>query len=45
MPEISYSKEVLRDLIEGKLPWSATKSIISGYKDADRFDKYVEILQ
>jgi acetone carboxylase gamma subunit len=45
MPEISYSKEVIRDLIEGKLPWSRTKSIISGYKDGDRFDKYVEILQ
>jgi acetone carboxylase gamma subunit len=45
MPEISYSKEVIRDLIEGKLPWSPTKSIISGYKDEDRFDKYVEILQ
>ena len=45
MPEISYSKEVIRDLIEGRLPWSRTKSIISGYKDGDRFDKYVEILQ
>lgn len=45
MPERSYSKEVIRDLIEGKLPWSRTKSIISGYKDEDRFDKYVEILQ
>lgn len=45
MSKISYSKEVIRDLIEGKLPWSQTKSIISGYKDEDRFDKYVEVLQ
>ena len=45
MPEISYPKEVIKDLIEGKLPWAQTKSIISGYKDEDRFDKYIEILQ
>jgi len=45
MAEISYSKEEIRDLIEGKLPWVRTKHIISGYKDEDRFDKYVEILQ
>ncbi|HEY49972.1 MAG TPA: acetone carboxylase subunit gamma [Dehalococcoidia bacterium] len=45
MPEISYPKEVIRDLIEGKLPWNQLKSIISGYKDNDRFDKYVAVLQ
>jgi len=45
MPAISYSKEVIRDLIEGKLPWPQVKSIISGYKDDDRFDKYIEVLQ
>ena len=45
MPGISYPKEVIRDLIEGKLPWDQIKSIISGHKDDDRFDKYVEVLQ
>jgi acetone carboxylase gamma subunit len=45
MPGISYPKEVIRDLIEGKLPWSQIKPIISGYKDDNRFDKYIEVLQ
>lgn len=45
MESISYTKETLRDLMEGKLPWSATKSIISGHKDEDRFEKYLEVLQ
>jgi acetone carboxylase, gamma subunit len=45
MSEISYTKETIKDLIEGKLPWDRTKLIISGYKEEDRFDKYVEILQ
>ncbi|MFC1944883.1 acetone carboxylase subunit gamma [Chloroflexota bacterium] len=43
--EISYSKDVIRDLIDGKLPWEETKRIMSGLKDSDRFDKYVAILQ
>lgn len=43
--EISYPKEVIRDLIDGKLSWEMTKRIISGLKDSDRFDKYVETLQ
>jgi acetone carboxylase gamma subunit len=45
MPEVSYPKEVIRDLIEGRLPWDRAKSIVSGYKDRDRFDNYVEVLQ
>ena len=45
MADISYPKEVIRDLIEGELPWERVKSIISDDKDADRFDKYVEVLQ
>jgi acetone carboxylase gamma subunit len=45
MPGISYPKEVIKDLVEGKLPWGQLKSIISGYKDDDRFDKYIEVLQ
>jgi acetone carboxylase, gamma subunit len=38
-------KKDLRALIEGRLDWNETKSIISGYKDKDRFEKYLEILQ
>jgi len=45
MSGISYPKEVIRDLVEGKLPWSQVKSIISGYKDDDRFEKYIQVLQ
>jgi acetone carboxylase, gamma subunit len=45
MNETSYPKEIIKDLIEGKLPWDRTKQIISGYKEEDRFDKYLEILQ
>ncbi len=41
----TYPKEILKDLIEGKLPWEHTKQIISGYKDEDRFEKYLAILQ
>ncbi len=41
----SYSKDEIRDLIDGKLPWTRTRTIISAPKDDDRFDKYIEILQ
>lgn len=40
-----YSKEVIADLVDGKLPWSMLKEMMSKYKDADRFDKYVAVLQ
>lgn len=42
---ISYSKDTIRGLIDGKLSWEVTKQIISSPKDSDRFDKYVDILQ
>jgi len=38
-------KETLRDLIEEKLPRAQVRAIQSSYKDPDRFDKYLEILQ
>jgi acetone carboxylase gamma subunit len=41
----NYSKEVIRDLIDGRLPWHQTKQIMSAYKDEDRFIRYVEVLQ
>jgi acetone carboxylase gamma subunit len=37
--------ETLRDLIDERLPRGQVRAIQSGYKDADRFDKYVRILQ
>jgi acetone carboxylase gamma subunit len=40
-----YSKEVIADLVDGKLPWSMLKEMMSKYKDPDRFDKYVAVLQ
>ena len=40
------SKENLRLLIEGKLPWEQVKELIREYpKEEDRFWKYLEILQ
>ena len=36
----SYSKEVIRDLVAGTLPWPQTRRIMSAYKDDDRFFKY-----
>jgi acetone carboxylase gamma subunit len=41
----TYTKEIIRDLIDGKLPWQTLKNIMSGDKDGDRFEKYLEILQ
>jgi acetone carboxylase, gamma subunit len=41
----NYATEIIRDLIEGKLPWPETHQIMSGYKDSDRFKKYRAILQ
>ncbi len=43
MPE--YDKETLEKLIDGNLAWPEVKSIMSSFKDPDRFDKYIEILQ
>jgi acetone carboxylase gamma subunit len=42
---MSYSKDDLRDLYDGVLPWHKTFEIMSKPKDDDRFDKYVAILQ
>jgi len=37
--------ETLRDLVDEKLPRGQVRAIQSGFKDPDRFDKYVAILQ
>jgi len=41
----NYDKGTLEQLIDGTLPWHELKDMMSNFKDADRFDKYVEILQ
>jgi acetone carboxylase gamma subunit len=41
----SYSKDVIGDLVSGKLRWHQTKRIMSAYKDEDRFFKFIEVLQ
>jgi acetone carboxylase, gamma subunit len=42
---VKLDKDTLRDLIDEKLPRAQVRAIQSSYKDADRFDKYVSILQ
>jgi acetone carboxylase gamma subunit len=42
---MSVSKQDLKDLIEGRLPWPKTKEIVSRPKDDDRFQAVLEILQ
>lgn len=39
------TKEVLKDLIEGKLDWPRVKQIMSSPKDTDRFEKYLALAQ
>jgi acetone carboxylase, gamma subunit len=42
---MKLDKDTLRDLVDEKLPRGQVRAIQSGYKDTDRFDKYVAILQ
>jgi acetone carboxylase gamma subunit len=42
---VKYDKRTLERMIEGKLSWDELRLIISGTKDADRFEKLLEILQ
>lgn len=41
----SYDTATIEQLIDGKLPWHELKHMMSNFKDPDRFDKYIEILQ
>lgn len=41
----TYPKEVIRDLIQGKLPWATVKEIMSSRKDPGRFAAVVQIEQ
>ncbi|MBI1959078.1 MAG: acetone carboxylase subunit gamma [Candidatus Rokubacteria bacterium] len=37
--------EILAQLVDGRLPWTLTKEIMSGHKDGDRFEKYLALRQ
>jgi len=41
----SYDRETLEMLIDGKLSWQEVRAIMGSFKDPDRFDKIIEILQ
>ena len=43
MPE--YPQNWIADLMDAKLPWQLTKQMISDFKDTNRFDKYIAVLQ
>ncbi len=43
MPD--YDKKTIADLIDGKLGWPELHEMMSNYKDPDRFDKYIAVLQ
>ena len=38
-------KQMLADLIDERLPRAQVRAIQSGYKDTERFDTYLELLQ
>jgi acetone carboxylase gamma subunit len=42
---VSVDRETLADLVDERLPRGQIRAIQSGFKDADRFDKYVALLQ
>jgi acetone carboxylase, gamma subunit len=41
----SLERETLADMLDERLPRRAVKDVQSGYKDPDRFDKWVAVLQ
>jgi acetone carboxylase, gamma subunit len=42
---VKLDRDTLRDLVDERLPRSQVRAIQSSYKDPDRFDQYVELLQ
>ena len=42
---MNYDLNTIEALIDGKLTWREVHHILSSYKDEDRFQKYVHILQ
>lgn len=41
----TYTRKQLEDLLDGKLPFKDIHRMMSNFKDPDRFDRMVEILQ
>ena len=41
----SYDKRTIEELMDGKLPFSKVHEILRSFKDPDRFDKVLEIIQ
>jgi acetone carboxylase gamma subunit len=41
----TYPVEIIQELVNGRLPWESTKEMMSGFKDADRFFKYLAVMQ
>lgn len=42
---MDWSNEELKMLVEGKLPWTTAKKMMSGPKEEGRFERIIEILQ
>jgi acetone carboxylase gamma subunit len=42
---VKIDRETLRDLVDERLPRSQVRAIQSSYKDPERFDEYVALLQ
>lgn len=42
---MNYDLNTIEALIDGKLTWREVHQILSSFKDEDRFQKYVQILQ
>ncbi len=38
-------KTTIAEMLDGKLPWDSLKDLMSSFKDADRFEKYITVLQ
>jgi len=45
MTQTNYSEQTIGELFDGKLPWKNIKGMMSGFKDAGRFDLFVAALQ
>ncbi|MAF47623.1 MAG: acetone carboxylase subunit gamma [Rhodospirillales bacterium] len=40
-----YTKDTIADLVDGKLSWAHLKEMMTNFKDPDRFDIYLAVLQ
>lgn len=44
MPE-SYPQDVIEDLVDRKLSWDQLREMMTSFKDRDRFEKYIIVVQ